>query len=395
MNRAKRKLLWYYGMVTAISAVVFLAGSLVVHRLQDRPIQRLLRPESGQEAREETLVADDGEKKTPVTVSVAARERTEEELETLFAEAMKEIEQKLKGDNESLSCVRKALYMPASLQNGQVAVSWSCDQPEYVSYDGTLGENIPKNGVTVCLEASLECQRQVRWYRKSVTVCPPEDADGLSEVLLEADRIKTGQYYELPRSLDGRELRWYRQQMNPAPLLAAVVLFIGLFLPLRKQEAQIRQKKQYRECLLREYPRLVSQLTLYLGAGMSLPQAFSCIADTETRGSQDILQKECALMVREMARGVPAGEAIQRFGDRSGLWEYRAFCGMLLQNRQKGNDKLLTMLQNEAEKAFAERQRRARITGNEAGTKLLMPMAMMLVVVLLIVLFPAIVSFYA
>ena len=184
MNRAKRKLLWYYGMVTAISAVVFLAGSLVVHRMQDRPIQRLLRPESGQEAREETLVADDGEKKTPVTVSVAARERTEEELETLFAEAMKEIEQKLKGDNESLSCVRKALYMPASLQNGQVAVSWSCDQPEYVSYDGTLGENIPKNGVTVCLEASLECQRQVRWYRKSVTVCPPEDADGLSEVLL-------------------------------------------------------------------------------------------------------------------------------------------------------------------------------------------------------------------
>ena len=68
---------------------------------------------------------------------------------------------------------------------------------------------------------------------------------------------------------------------------------------------------------------------------------------------------------------------------------------MLLQNRQKGNDKLLTMLQNEAEKAFAERQRRARITGNEAGTKLLMPMAMMLVVVLMIVLFPAVVSFYA
>lgn len=157
----------------------------------------------------------------------------------------------------------------------------------------------------------------------------------------------------------------------------------------------IRQKKQYRECLLREYPRLVSQLTLYLGAGMSLPQAFSSMADTDRKGSQDILQKECALLVREMDRGIPAGEAIQRFGDRSGLWEYRAFCGMLLQNRQKGNDKLLTMLQNEAEKAFAERQRRARITGNEAGTKLLMPMAMMLVVVLMIVLFPAVVSFYA
>ena len=112
MNREKRKMFWYYGMVITVSAVVLLAGSLVAYRLRDRPIQRLLRPESGQEAREEKLVADDGEKKTPVTVSVAARERTEAELEVLFEEAEKEIEQKLKGDNESLSCVRKALYMP-------------------------------------------------------------------------------------------------------------------------------------------------------------------------------------------------------------------------------------------------------------------------------------------
>ena len=92
MNREKRKMFWYYGMVITVSAVVLLAGSLVAYRLRDRPIQRLLRPESGQEAREEKLVADDGEKKTPVTVSVAARERTEAELEVLFEEAEKEIE---------------------------------------------------------------------------------------------------------------------------------------------------------------------------------------------------------------------------------------------------------------------------------------------------------------
>ena len=54
----------------------------------------------------------------------------------------------------------------------------------------------------------------------------------------------------------------------------------------------------------------------------------------------------------------------------------------------------MPMLQNEAEKAFAERQRRARITGNEAGTRLLMPMTLMLVIVLVIVMFPAVVSFY-
>jgi tight adherence protein C len=140
---------------------------------------------------------------------------------------------------------------------------------------------------------------------------------------------------------------------------------------------------------------MVSQITLYLGAGMSLRQAFTCMGQTKEKKSPDVLEKECALLVRELAQGIPETEAIQRLGERSGLWEYRSFCGLLIQNRAKGNTDLLPMLQREAEKAFAERQRRARIMGNEAGTKLLMPMMLMLLVVLIVVLYPAMVSFYA
>ena len=172
------------------------------------------------------------------------------------------------------------------------------------------------------------------------------------------------------------------------------MVLLGLLVPLRGIEAKKQESKQYRDRLLLAYPTLVSQITLYLGAGMSLSQAFTCMAASGRKGAEDVLKRECALLVREMGQGVPEGEAIQRFGDRSGLWEYRTFCGMLLQNRKKGNAELLPMLQNEAEKAFAERQRRARITGNEAGTRLLIPMTLMLVIVLVIVMFPAVVSFY-
>lgn len=395
MKKQKKELFRYYFIVVAVACTILAAGNLIVHRLQSRPVERLLRPERGQEAREEALVADDGEKKMPVTVSVAAREYTEEELEVLFAGAQAEAEQGLKGENESLSCVRTRLHMPTLLQKGQVSVSWSSDRPEYVSYDGTLGENIPENGAEVQLEASLECQNKVRWYNITVTVYPPGDALGLNSVLAEADGSRTEAYYELPRFLGEKELKWYRNSANPAPLLAAGVLLIGFCWPLRRQETVLQEKKRYREELLREYPALVSRITLYLGAGMSLSQAFACIAASERKGSQDLLQKECALLVREMDRGIPEGEAIQRFGDRTGLWEYRTFCGMLLQNRKTGNVELLSMLQKEAEKAFAERQRRARITGNEAGTRLLLPMVLMLLVVLILILFPAMVSFYA
>ena len=78
-------------------------------------------------------MADDGEKKMPVTVSVAARELTEKELEELFQAAQKELEQGLKGKNETLSCVRIPLHMPVTAQDGRILVSWSSDHPEYLS----------------------------------------------------------------------------------------------------------------------------------------------------------------------------------------------------------------------------------------------------------------------
>ena len=59
----------------------------------------------------------------------------------------------------------------------------------------------------------------------------------------------------------------------------------------------------------------------------------------------------------------------------------------------KGRADLLIQLEREAMDAFAERKNRARELGEEAGTKLLFPMIMMLLVVLIIVMIPAFISF--
>lgn len=398
-KKERKKLYRYYGLLILAAVFVYGAATMAVGWYGSRPVQRLPRPEGDQGVREEQLLADNGEETVPVTVRVAPREKTAEELEALFTAAQAELAAGLPGNNGSLSCVTEPLYMPVTAQDGQILVSWSCDQPEYVSYDGTLGEDIPSQGVTVQLSAALQCQQQVRWYREQVTVCKASaGAGGAGEDIagkLEAeDTARTTAYYELPRTLGQQKMTWYRRVDNPAPYLAAALLLVGILLPLRAMEEKKAAAKRYRDGLLRFYPALVSQTMLYLGAGMSLKQAFSCMATPKRPGDPTLLERECAVFVREMEQGVPEAEAIRRLGERSGLWEYRTFCGMLIQNRKKGNASLLPMLQNEAEKAFAERQRRARIMGNEAGTRLLMPMMLMLLVVLIIVLFPAMTSFY-
>ena len=65
---------------------------------------------------------------------------------------------------------------------------------------------------------------------------------------------------------------------------------------------------------------------------------------------------------------------------------------MLTQNLRKGSKGLSELLRAEADQAFEERKAAAKKRGEEAGTKLLVPMFMMLSTVLLIVIVPAFLS---
>ena len=63
-----------------------------------------------------------------------------------------------------------------------------------------------------------------------------------------------------------------------------------------------------------------------------------------------------------------------------------------MQNLKRGNSTLLERLREEADKSAAERLQQSKKLGEEAGTKLLLPMFLMLAIVLVIVIVPAFLS---
>ena len=81
--------------------------------------------------------------------------------------------------------------------------------------------------------------------------------------------------------------------------------------------------------------------------------------------------------------------AYERFGEGCGGYRYRKFGNLLAQNLRKGSRGLTNLLEQEAEEAFEERKSMARKLGEEAGTKMLFPMILMLGAVMLILAFPA------
>ncbi len=95
---------------------------------------------------------------------------------------------------------------------------------------------------------------------------------------------------------------------------------------------------------------------------------------------------------QEMKSGIPEMECYERFARRCDLIPYMKMGALLSQNLKKGAKGISEMLRMEAVQALEDRKSRARQLGEEAGTRLLIPMLLMLIIVITIVVVPAFLS---
>ena len=94
-------------------------------------------------------------------------------------------------------------------------------------------------------------------------------------------------------------------------------------------------------------------------------------------------------MVIQFRRNMPESEIYRSFGRRVNLKPYTKLVSLIEQNRMNGARNLRAMLELEMEDAFEQRKTTARHLGEEAGTKLLLPLFIMLGIVMIIVIVPA------
>ena len=86
-------------------------------------------------------------------------------------------------------------------------------------------------------------------------------------------------------------------------------------------------------------------------------------------------------------------QALRELGSSIQLPCYQKLSVLLSQSLLRGTRDLLSRLEEEETEAFSERKETARRKGEEASTKLLMPMILMLIVILTLLMVPAFLSF--
>lgn len=360
---------------------------------------RLERPDFG--SSRISLAAKCGEYEWTVAFELKAKKRSEQEAKELLAYAAELLKSRMLGENPSLQKVTGNLQLPDGLPEYDIEIAWKSSDKEIVSGDGSVHNRELAAAQSVFLTARLYYGETVQEYVYEVCVHPyPYTGEELLErqllKALEAGEEETAEtdYMQLPEQVGGADIVWEEENGGSAGsllLLGAVLVFA-----VYGREASVlrKKKKEREEQLLMDYPEFLSRFILLIGAGITVRAAWErMLGDYKKSGRRRYVYDEMQRTMAQLEVGMPEIRAYEQFGRRCALLCYLRFTTILTQNLKKGSSGIAELLRMEADEAFSERKNQARRKGEEAGTKLLLPMGGMLVIVLVLILVPAFASF--
>lgn len=357
------------------------------------------------ETQQEILVEGLLAKKVPLAVRIGERRYTKEQAADAIHMAAEELSAQIAGGNESLEQVQSRLELVTWLDKYGISVRWQPDDTELISASGEVfNSGCPESGRETFLTATLKAGEYAEDYIYRVNVLPPgrtqeeKELAAFENFLMEKEEEqKYSEVFILPEEFEGKTLTYSADRGRSSLMFPLLGILAAILLPLKDRQREQEAKKK-RECqMMMDYSEILSRLVVFLGAGLPVRKAWAKIVEdyrrTEEKAGERAAYEEMAAAYYLMQRGVPEIQAYSEFGNRCRVLPYRKLAGILEQNVKNGSKSLTPVLEAEMEAAFEQRKNLARRLGEEASTKLLLPLFMMLLIVMVMITVPAFLAF--
>lgn len=401
------RLLEILGVMIAVILLMVVTGEEKDKLREGNILSRPAYNETETEVKLKAEITAEGMEPEELSLQIEPEKYTLSEFEALVKEAIPKLEEGILGENLSADEILYDLVLPEMLLDTPIEIVWQSDDEEIIARTGKLNKDVEiSEDRIVTLTASFVYHE----YKMSHTIGVKVKYQELSEqerlkrlLRSEIEKVFEASGEEkkirLPKELEGKIVVYEEQKPNN-PM--GVIFFLGTgvlaWVFAIKEELEKMEKNREKQ-LLMDYPALISQFTLLLSAGMTVSGAWKRLigqyekqvkADTKKRR---YVYEEMILTWREMQNGISEIDAINGFGVRIRLVPYLKFATLLSQNLRKGSKGLIALLKAEGKLAYEERKEIAKQLGEEAGTRLLIPMFMMFGIVLVVILVPAFSSF--
>lgn len=402
---------YYQQKLSFVLTVVFLGNCLVllagVSNWQTTNLKnnRITRGSHGEQERYVKLLAAIGESKRELVLQIAPVKYDQAQIQKIFTEMEEEIKKEMLLENESFDRVRSSLYFPENIKGYPVEIDYATDHYDYVDATGKVKNEALTEPLMVVVEVTLSYDQYSRQFSVPLTLYPKEYTEEealflqVEQLIEEWDKKQeTKDELILPEEIGSEKIVYREIKEQHELLLFFLVIGTGILLYFLKDRELSKAVEKRKRTLQLEYPEFISKFTLLTGAGMPVKSTLKKLAmdykaDRKSGLRKNITYEELLITVYEMESGVLEEDAYDHFGKRCEIPAYIKFSGLLIQNRKKGSNDMFSLLEAEVRESFEERKSNGRRLGEEAGTKLLLPMMLMLGIVMILIIVPAFLSY--
>lgn len=367
---------------------------------ENTPVKYAARPEVDEDEKDETYLVSDGKQKEKIKIKITEKKLTKKQAEKLFKEAEAEIEKTLKGDNKSLSEVKTDLDVRKSYCNGLVISHISFGDGDYIGDNGEiLTEKSISDPVIIECAAELSAGDHRSYLSFPIRLLPPEtdSREGFKRAVeTEANQAdkKGKEKLRLPSKLNGRNLRWYQKSDNRGITLSILGIAAAIGIIAGKKAEEKKREDARKKDMERDYTDIISSLSLYISSGITVKNAFERISETYIKEKKGKARERPGyeLIVRavnEIDSGAGEREALRKLGTESKDRHFKKLVMMIISDMDRGTGTLSEKLLNERKEIYESERNGIRARGEKLSTELLAPMICLLMVILVVLIYPA------
>lgn len=387
-------------IASLISILCIIAGIIYDSGLTRVELTTITRPKPYEEAENISFgVEVDGikaDKELTYEGQIGVKKLEEGKIDEHLQNTLDTLEANMYREGEGKERVLTGLNIPVRLENNPVDISFSTDEGGILLDNGDLNFDMIKEKRPVTLKLTASYGEREMSRSLVITVYPRTLTEEEKVKLAVKEKLDSAladgenETITLPAEVDGKRVRAYfpKEEITGNLVGFALAAIICLFVVFNENNK--RKIKDREEELKNGYTEFVGRFVILLGAGLNIPAIWRKL---ETGfASNKSLTEEIRLTLWEVGNGKTEREAYENFGKRIGGTQYAKFVSVINQSLKLGQGQLLSRLEAESEAAMFERRNKAKVMGEVADTKMLMPMMLQLILIMLIIMVPALLA---
>ncbi len=357
--------------------------------------ESILRSEDG-ESTKVRLIADSVYGEEVIDVEVLSKTYSKEEIEEMKPSFLKDLKLSILGKNESFDSIKSTLDLKDKIPGYPFEISYRISPRGFINSSGEITK-FPDEKTDIEIEARYGTGDFEDKEIIHLTLLPeelPEDRMFYEElkrrVEFENENDRNKSEITLPTTINGVDVSWKKPQKNTFFKLAVLTVFCAVVFLFKDKLAFSERDKKRREKIINDYPEFAMKYALLCEAGLTHAQALERMGDEYLKSKKNSpLYEELYKVRTDIKGGVSVTQALDRMASDCNIREISYFVGLINRNIRKGGREISSGIRKAAGESIRDKREKIRRKAETAGTKLLLPMVFLLIIVFVLIMIPA------